>query len=59
MVAADPGLPTALWSAAREHGLLTRWLRDGVAVAPPLVISDHEVSQVVDAFTAALATLSD
>jgi putrescine aminotransferase len=54
----DPGLPGRLWSSAREHGLLTRWLRDGVAIAPPLVIEDSEVDELVDSLAAALAAIS-
>jgi putrescine aminotransferase len=55
---ADPDLPARLWSSAREHGLLTRWLRDGVAVAPPLVIEDTEVDEIVDSLSAALAAVA-
>jgi adenosylmethionine-8-amino-7-oxononanoate aminotransferase len=55
---ADPALPTRLWSAARAHGLLTRGLRDGVAVAPPLVIDDDEVEEIVEALRGALASVS-
>jgi putrescine---pyruvate transaminase len=56
-VEADPGLPGRLWSSARDNGLLTRWLRDGVAVAPPLVIEDSEVDEIVDSLAAALAAI--
>jgi adenosylmethionine-8-amino-7-oxononanoate aminotransferase len=53
-LARDPDLPGRLWSAAREHGLLTRWLRDGVAIAPPLVIEDSELDGLVGALADAL-----
>ena len=55
---AEPDLPARLWSAAREHGLLTRWLRDGVAIAPPLVIEDDEVDELVGTLGRALASIS-
>ena len=54
---ADPDLPGRLWSAAREHGLLTRWLRDGVALAPPLVLADSELDEIVDALEQAVSGL--
>ena len=56
-VAADPDLPGRLWSAAREHGLLTRWLRDGVALAPPLVIDDAGVDEIASILERALSEL--
>ncbi len=31
---------TELWAGARRAGLLTRWLWDGVALAPPLIVED-------------------
>ena len=55
-LAASPDLPGRLWSSAREQGLLTRWLRDGVAIAPPLVIEDHEIDEIVAALARALAS---
>jgi putrescine aminotransferase len=56
-VEADPDLPRRLWAAAREQGLLTRWVPAGVAVAPPLVIEDSEVDEIVGRLERALATL--
>jgi adenosylmethionine-8-amino-7-oxononanoate aminotransferase len=56
-VEADPDLPRRLWAAAREQGLLTRWVPAGVAVAPPLVIEDSEVDEIVGHLERALATL--
>jgi putrescine aminotransferase len=56
-VEADPDLPARLWAAAREHGLLTRWLRDGVALAPPLVIDDAGVDEIAGILERALSGL--
>ena len=53
----DPDLPRRLWAAAREQGLLTRWVPGGVALAPPLVIEDSEVDEIVGHLERALATL--
>ncbi|HEY1479272.1 MAG TPA: aspartate aminotransferase family protein [Gaiellales bacterium] len=49
-----PERASQLQASARAHGLLTRWLPDGVAVAPPLVISDAEIGELVDILAAAL-----
>jgi adenosylmethionine-8-amino-7-oxononanoate aminotransferase len=56
LLAIDPGLPEAVASAARGHGVLTRVLR-GVAlqVSPPLVITEAEIRTLVDGLEAALA----
>ena len=43
LVLREPGVTQKLWSRAREAGLLTRWLRDGVALAPPLTIEEEHV----------------
>jgi putrescine---pyruvate transaminase len=53
---ADPGLGARLVAAARDHGVITRLLR-GVAlqVSPPFVISEAELSQIGEVFTAVLA----
>jgi adenosylmethionine-8-amino-7-oxononanoate aminotransferase len=56
-VEADPDLPKRLWAAARAHGLLTHWVPGGVALAPPLVIEDSEVDEIVGHLERALATL--
>ncbi len=56
-VETDPDLPKRLWAAAREQGLLTRWVPGGVALAPPLVIEDAEVDEIVGHLERALATL--
>ena len=44
----DPDASTRLWRGAREGGLLTRWLRDGVAIAPPLIVEDEHIAEIVD-----------
>ena len=45
---------TELWAAARRAGLLTRWLWDGVAIAPPLTIEDADVDAAVAMLAAGL-----
>ena len=42
------------WRAARRHGVLTRSLSYGAAVAPPLVIDDAEQDMIVSCLGAAL-----
>lgn len=54
LVEADPDAATRLWRAARDAGLLTRWIRDGVAVAPPLVVEDEHIAEMVDVLGSAL-----
>ena len=49
LVLREPGVTQKLWSRAREAGLLTRWLRDGVALAPPLTIEEEHVELALDA----------
>ena len=53
----EPDAPRRLWLAARDAGLLTRSLRDGVALAPPLVVEDEHVDLAVDALGRALNAL--
>ncbi len=50
----DPDAPRRLWLGAREAGLLTRSLRDGVAVAPPLIVEDAHVELALEALAVAL-----
>lgn len=52
---ADPGLGARLVAAARQRGVITRLLR-GVAlqVSPPFVISEQEIGQIGEVFTAVL-----
>ena len=57
LVARDPEATRRLWLGAREAGLLTRALRDGVALAPPLIVEDGHVELAVQALAAALETV--
>lgn len=54
LVLRDPDASLRLWRCAREAGLLTRWLADGVALAPPLTIEDEHVELALDALATAL-----
>jgi putrescine---pyruvate transaminase len=54
----DPEAPIRLGRLARESGLLTRGLRDGVAVAPPLVVERSHLELAIDALSAALDRLA-
>jgi putrescine aminotransferase len=58
LVAADPDVPTRLGRLARDEGLLTRVLPDGLAIAPPLVIEDEHLDLAIAALRAALGRLS-
>ncbi len=53
----DPDTATRFARGAREAGLLTRGLRDGVAIAPPLIVEDEHVQIVVTALGEALNSL--
>ena len=57
LVQRDPEAPRRLWLAARDAGLLTRSLGDGVALAPPLVVEDDHVELAVQALAEALETV--
>jgi putrescine---pyruvate transaminase len=48
-LAAHPDLPVRLYAQAKERGVLVRPMGDGVAMSPPLVITDAEVEQVAEA----------
>ena len=55
LVAADPGAAArGCGRDARQAGLLTRWLWDGVAIAPPLTIEDGHIEEIVGALATAL-----
>jgi adenosylmethionine-8-amino-7-oxononanoate aminotransferase len=47
--------PAGLWRGAREHGLLTRLLPDGVAIAPPLTVELHQIDEITEALDSALS----
>jgi len=54
---ADPGLVSRLVTGIRERGVITRGLRGAaLQVSPPFIITDQEISQIADTFTAALDT---
>jgi putrescine aminotransferase len=50
----EPDAATRLRILARDAGLLTRGLRDGVALAPPLIVEDEHVELTVASLAAAL-----
>jgi adenosylmethionine-8-amino-7-oxononanoate aminotransferase len=52
-----PDSPARLGHLAREAGLLTRGLRDGGAVAPPLTVEDEHLGLAVAALQTALRQL--
>ena len=55
LLAADPGLPERAVSAALRHGVATRVLRGhALQVSPPFVISESEITTLVDGLGAAL-----
>jgi putrescine aminotransferase len=54
----DPDAATRLRILARDAGLLTRGLRDGVALAPPLVVEDEHVDLMLEALETALNGLA-
>ena len=39
-----------------EHGLITRALRDTMAVCPPLIITEAQIDELFDKLTLALDT---
>ena len=57
ILAADARASARLWALAREAGLLTRGLADGVALAPPLIVGDDDMETIVQALGGALDAL--
>ena len=54
-LAADPGLPERVVSAALGHGVATRMLRGhALQISPPFVIDEDEITALVDGLGAAL-----
>lgn len=53
-----PGAATRLWHLARDAGILTRGLADGLALAPPLIIEAEHVDLIVQSLGAALDALA-
>jgi adenosylmethionine-8-amino-7-oxononanoate aminotransferase len=55
---AHPEAAGRLWTLARAHGVLTRGLDDGVALAPPLIVEDAHVELALEGLGAALDALA-
>ena len=53
-LAAQPSLARDFWLEARRQGVLTRALHDGVAIAPPLIVTDTEQEFLIDRLGRAL-----
>lgn len=53
----DPEATSRLGRLVRNNGVLTRVLRDGVAVAPPLIVEDEHIELSVTALQTALDAL--
>jgi putrescine aminotransferase len=58
VVDADPGAPARFVTLAREAGVLSRGLRDGLAIAPPLVIEPETVAEIAERLSTALDRLA-
>lgn len=54
---AQPGLVTRLQLACREEGVLVRPLARGIAVSPPLIVSEEEIERLGGAIARGLAAL--
>ena len=57
LLAPSPNAPSRLLELARDNGLLTRRIPDGVALAPPLIVENEHVAVAVDALGRALDEL--
>jgi adenosylmethionine-8-amino-7-oxononanoate aminotransferase len=55
---ADPDAPARLGSLARDAGVLTRGIPDGIAVAPSLIVEDEHLELAVTALETALDALA-
>jgi adenosylmethionine-8-amino-7-oxononanoate aminotransferase len=53
-LADDPGLPARFLAAARESGVLSRGLRDGLAISPPLIIDAATTEEMTERLGQAL-----
>jgi putrescine---pyruvate transaminase len=56
--ARDASVAVRLWELAREAGVLTRGLFDGLAIAPPLCIHEEETALIVHGLGEALDALA-
>jgi putrescine aminotransferase len=55
----DPGAVVGWQRATREAGILARPLARGLAVSPPLVVSEAEIAQIGEGLTAGLAAVAE
>ena len=51
--------PRRFVACAREAGVLTRSLRDGLAIAPPLIVEQETIAEIVAALAVALDRIGD
>jgi adenosylmethionine-8-amino-7-oxononanoate aminotransferase len=54
----DPSMAKRFWRAARARGVLTRGLGNGVAIAPPLIVTDEQQQLILEGLEAALGDVS-
>jgi adenosylmethionine-8-amino-7-oxononanoate aminotransferase len=54
----QPGGASRFWSLARDAGVLTRGLFDGVAIAPPLIVESEHIALIVRGLREALDVLA-
>jgi 4-aminobutyrate--pyruvate transaminase len=47
-------VPACLDEAARRNGVILRFIGNRVAFSPPMIITDAEIDELFDRFTAAL-----
>ena len=58
LLARSPATASRLWSLARDAGVLTRGLFDGVGLAPPLIVTDDEIDLLAEGLGTALDALA-
>ena len=58
LLAGDASIGVRLWELAREAGVLTRGLFDGLAIAPPLTVQEEEIALIVHGLGNALDQLA-
>ncbi len=54
VIADDPDAPARFVTGARDAGLLTRGLTDGLAIAPPLIVDEPTIAEIATALGVAL-----
>jgi len=57
-LAADPGLVGAWQAATRDAGVIARGLGRGLAVSPPLTITEDEIAQIGEGLATGLAAVA-